>query len=158
MIDMKEVKNLYKMFEDDDIESVEIQNGDMRIRFAVGEAPKKPETKAETKKRKADEADAAVTQAAAVTVSAVETPAEVKSNLSELKSNWVGFFTRLNPKKGENYVKLRDVVKKGAVIGHVQVLGVLQDLKADVDGKVTEILVEEGQPIEYGQPVMRFEI
>jgi biotin carboxyl carrier protein len=151
MIDIKEVRNLYKMFEDEDIETVEIQNGDMRIRFAVGETPKKPVLKTEVRKVKAEEAPKTAV------VPAPEAAVE-KTNVQELRSGWVGFFTRVNPAKGENYVKLRDVVKKGSVVGHVRVLGVLQDLKAESDGKVMEFLVEEGQPIEYGQPVMRFEI
>jgi biotin carboxyl carrier protein len=40
----------------------------------------------------------------------------------------------------------------------VRVLGVLQDVCAEVDGKVKEILIEEGQPIEYGQPLIRLEV
>jgi acetyl-CoA carboxylase biotin carboxyl carrier protein len=49
-------------------------------------------------------------------------------------------------------------VKKGDIVGHVRVLGVLQDLRVENGGKLKEVLIEEGQPIEYGQPVMRFEM
>jgi acetyl-CoA carboxylase biotin carboxyl carrier protein len=69
----------------------------------------------------------------------------------------VGIFTRLNPKTKEAYVKLRDVVKKGDVIAHIRVLGHLQDVVVDEEGKIKEILVEEGQPVEYGQPLFRLE-
>ena len=156
MIDIKEIKKLYQIFINNDIEKVEIQNGEDRLSLIIGgmsgtvqksfniaEAdiqPKEntPEIKAEALKKEENE--------------------PVKNGVYELKSKWIGFFTRMNPRTGESYIKLRDVVKKDDVLGHVRVLGVLQDLKSEVDGKVKEILIEEGQPIEYGQPVMRFEL
>lgn len=158
MIDMKEIRNLYKMFEGDEIDELEIQTGDTRIKLNLGQAAVVSAPAAPAKKDRKDAPSAApavVETAAAIPAAEAPAPAE---KITELRSNWVGFFTRVNPKTSENYVKLRDMVKKGSVIGHVRVLGVLQDLKSDVDGKVKEILIEEGQPIEYGQPVMRFEV
>ena len=141
MIDMKDVKALYKMFQGSDIGEIEIQSGEKKLRLSFSGVP-----------------TPAPTIVSPVSVE-VDTKSKQNDNTSdnELKSNWVGFFTRLNPKTKENYIKLRDLVKKGQVLGHVRVLGVLQDVVAQTDGKVKEILVEEGQPIEYGQPIMRFE-
>ena len=166
MIEMKDIRNLYKMFEDDDIDVVEVQNKDMRIKLTVGDYGVL--VRNNTKKGSSIDGNAMKSDVAVGNNDLQNTPAanssepaddkEIPVNISELKSKWVGFFTRLNPKKGENYVKLRDHVKKDAIIGHVRVLGVLQDLTSEFEGKVTEILVEEGQPIEYGQPIMRFEV
>ncbi len=151
MISIKDIKALYKIFQDSEIGEVEIQNEDKKFRFTIGgNAAPTP-------------APVAASAAAPVVSTASESGSDsnenkLPANVNELTSNCVGFFTRLNPKSGEYYIKLRDEVKAGQVIAHVRVLGVLQDIKAAVDGKVKEILVEEGQPIEYGQPVMRFEI
>ncbi len=139
MLNVKDMKALYKVFQGSDIGEIEIQFGEKKLRLSFGEeitssavppAPVLPEIKEKASDSKPD---------------------------NELKSKWVGFFTRLNPKTKENYIKLRDVVKKGQILGHVRVLGVLQDVLAETDGKIKEILIEEGQPIEYGQPMMRFE-
>ena len=144
MLNVKDIKKLHAIFENENVEEIEIRNGESSLRLTLGADAPKAQSRAP---------ECAPVAAAAVS----ETPAPV-SNESELHSKWIGFFTRLNPKNGENYIKLRDMVKKGEVVGHVRVLGVLQDIRSEVDGKVKEILIEEGQPIEYGQPVMRIEI
>lgn len=157
MIDVKEIKKLYQAFETEGIDEVELQNGPVRVSFSIG--PRKvKETVADKKVKVADSMNAqsdSVSEAVetASTVEAVE----AEASMYELRSKWIGFFTRLNPKTGESYLKLRDMVKEGDIVGHVRVLGVLQDLKSEKSGKLKEVLIEEGQPIEYGQPVMRFE-
>ncbi len=145
MLSMKELKELYTLFEDVDIGEIEFQHGDLKVRMVSGGSKQKTES--------------AVTVQAAAPASpqpAITQP-EVEFPIKDVTSKWVGIFTRLNPKTKEAYVKLRDVVKKGDVIAHVRVLGHLQDVVCEFDGKIKEILVEEGQPVEYGQPLFRVE-
>ena len=138
MIDIRDIKKLQNIFSESDIEEIEIRHDRDAVRLTLGPAKK--------------------TFQEQVRAPLPDEPAkEPTDHCSELRSQWIGFFTRLNPKTGENYIKLRDVVKKGDIVGHVRVLGVMQDIKSEINGKVKEVLVEEGQPIEYGQPVMRFE-
>lgn len=155
MIHVKDIKKLYQVFQNDDIDKIEIRNGEDKLSLTIAGNPQSKKSQAKSELQTAPVP--AAPQAAEPQQAA---PAQDKTpqNLYEMKSKWIGFFIRLNPKTGENYVKLRDVVKKGETVGHVRVLGVLQDLKAEQEGKLKEVLVEEGQPIEYGQPVMRFEI
>ncbi len=145
MIDVKEIRRLCGFFSDDDIEEIEIRHGKDSVKIVMDNMKKKPERSVQ------------ITEIPAVLPQS-NTAEEKKQSVFELCSPYIGFFTRINPKTGENYIKLRDVVKKGGIVGHVRVLGVLQDLKVEVSGKVKEILVEEGQPVEYGQPIMRLEI
>lgn len=155
---VKDIKKLYQVFLNDDIDKIEIRNGEEKLALTIGGLSNNKKNRAKQAQAALASAEAAAA-AATATATAEKTPVEDKSsNIYELRSKWIGFFIRLNPKTGENYIKLRDVVKKGDIIGHVRVLGVLQDLKAEQAGKLKEILIEEGQPIEYGQPVMRFEI
>jgi acetyl-CoA carboxylase biotin carboxyl carrier protein len=49
------------------------------------------------------------------------------------------------------------VLKEGDVVGIVRAMHVDQEILADKGGKIVEILVEEGQPVEYGQPLIRLE-
>jgi biotin carboxyl carrier protein len=141
---IKDIKEIYKIFEDTDIGEVEIHNGDQKLRFCIGGK---------------QSAAPAVSQTAPLSapVSQDDKPKVQDNKVIDVVSKWVGFFTRLNPKTGDYFLKLRDEVKKGDIIALVRVLGVLQEVKAEVDGKLKEILVEEGQPIEYGQPIMRIE-
>ncbi|OHD56289.1 MAG: hypothetical protein A2Y33_00535 [Spirochaetes bacterium GWF1_51_8] len=146
MFNVKDMKDIQEIFKDSDIGEVEIETPEGRLRMLMGGKPA-PAPK-----------PAPVQAAAPVSASGADDSGKSPDSVFELRSKWVGFFTRLNTKTGEYYIKLRDSVKKGDVIAHVRVLGVLQDVVSDVTGKVKEILIEEGQPIEYGQPMMRFEI
>ena len=76
-------------------------------------------------------------------------------NLTEINSNWVGYFFRGKEKNGKPLVKLRDVVKEKGQVGIVITMNVVHAVMAPVEGKIEEILVEDGQAVEYGQPLMR---
>ncbi|MGA2141974.1 MAG: biotin/lipoyl-containing protein [Brevinematales bacterium] len=154
MIEIKDIRKLQNIFSESDIGEIEIRHGKDAVKLTIASQPS-----AEMKRQAGKAETAAAVHAGAqdaLRKAAAEKQAD--SQVYELRSQWIGYFTRLNSKSGENYIKLRDVVKKGDLVGHVRVLGVLQDIKSEVNGKVKEVLVEEGQPIEYGQPVMRFEI
>ena len=112
MIHVKDIKKLYQVFQNDDIDKIEIRNGDEKLSFTISSAPL-------TKKAQLKAASQAMEAAAQAAAAAVETPVvedKPQSNVYELRSKWIGFFIRLNPKTAENYVKLRDVVKKGETI------------------------------------------
>lgn len=144
MVSIEEIKKIYKIFDSENISEIELRNDNAAIRMKI--AKKVPEVKIVTP------------QAQPVNVNEQnQTPKQEEPSIYEVKSKWIGYFTRINPKTGENYVKLRDVVKEGDIIGHVSVLGVLQDVKVEKGGKIKEILVEEGLAVEYGQPLMRIE-
>jgi acetyl-CoA carboxylase biotin carboxyl carrier protein len=147
MFNVKDMKDIQDIFKNSDVGEIEIETTEGRVRMVMGGKPAPIH---------AAPAPAAVSSGPASDGAAKA--AEPYDNESELRSKWVGFFTRLNTKTGEYYIKLRDTVKKGDILAHVRVLGVMQDVVSDVEGKVKEILIEEGQPIEYGQPIMRFEI
>lgn len=146
MIDVKEIKKLYNVLVGDGIEEIELRSGDSKLSFSIGNI----ELSSGAKKT-------VPSNNVIIETAGTQEKIKVEQNTFELRSKWIGFFTRINPKSGDSYIKLRDLVKTGDVIGHVRVLGVLQDIKTEMDGKLKEVLIEEGQPIEYGQPIMRFE-
>lgn len=76
---------------------------------------------------------------------------------NDIRSTHIGFFSRFSPKSKKQFIKLRDVLKEGDVVGIVRAMHVDQEILADKGGKIVEILVEEGQPVEYGQPLIRLE-
>lgn len=146
MFNVKDMKEIQDIFKTSDVGEIEIETPEGRLRMVMGGKPAPVKA-----------APAAVPTAPAQTGTDGAQAKDSSDSVFELRSKWVGFFTRLNTKTGEYYIKLRDTVKKGDIIAHVRVLGIMQDVVADDEGKVKEILIEEGQPIEYGQPIMRFE-
>ncbi len=76
---------------------------------------------------------------------------------NDILSKYIGFFSRINPKTNKPFVNLREVIKEGQVIAIVESIDICNEIKADKGGKIIEILVEEGQAVEYGQPVFRLQ-
>jgi acetyl-CoA carboxylase biotin carboxyl carrier protein len=66
----------------------------------------------------------------------------------------VGIFHPWVKPRGKALVAVGDRVKAGQLVGAIQSLNVIYEVETPVMGRITEILVEDGQPVEYGQPLM----
>ncbi|MBX5449811.1 acetyl-CoA carboxylase biotin carboxyl carrier protein [Thermogemmatispora sp.] len=84
-----------------------------------------------------------------------EQPTSATETRHTIVSPWVGIFHRwARPKEQRPVVQLGDQVKVGQLVATVEALNVINEVESPVAGRVAEILVEEGQPVEYGQPLM----
>lgn len=70
-----------------------------------------------------------------------------------VKSPLVGTFYAAPAEDAEAFVKVGDGVEKGQVLAIVEAMKLMNEIESDFAGTVTEILVENGQPVEYGQPL-----
>src|SRR3990172_8828517 len=85
-----------------------------------------------------------------------EDPKIEKAALShgvEIKSPMVGTFYRSPAPDAEPYVKENQTVKKGQVLCIIEAMKLMNEIESEVDGRVVQILVESGQPVEYNQPL-----
>jgi acetyl-CoA carboxylase biotin carboxyl carrier protein len=93
-----------------------------------------------------------------VTVAVPESKKEtepLKGNI--IRSPIVGtFYASASPDK-PSFVKVGQHVKRGDTIYVVESMKLMNEVTSEFDGAVTEILVQNGQPVEYGQPIMRIE-
>ena len=86
------------------------------------------------------------------------TTAEEHSEAEEgvfVTSPLVGTFYTAPAEDAEPFVKVGDTVKKGQVVAIVEAMKLMNEIESDFDGIVTEILVKNGQAVEYGQPLFR---
>ncbi|MFA9465908.1 MAG: acetyl-CoA carboxylase biotin carboxyl carrier protein [Velocimicrobium sp.] len=74
-----------------------------------------------------------------------------------VKSPLVGTFYSAPTEEGEAFVKVGDTVKCGQTLGIVEAMKLMNEIESDYDGVVVEILVENMQCVEYGQPLFRME-
>jgi acetyl-CoA carboxylase biotin carboxyl carrier protein len=72
-------------------------------------------------------------------------------------SPFVGTFYRTPAPDQPNFVDVGSVVRKGQVLCIIEAMKLMNEIEADEPGKITEILVENGQPVEFGQPLLRLE-
>ena len=85
-------------------------------------------------------------------------PAAVEDKAHVVTSPFVGTFYRKPNPDSPVYVALNDKVDKGAVLCIVEAMKLMNEIEADVAGTVIGILVEDGAPVEYGQPLFKIAV
>lgn len=84
-----------------------------------------------------------------------QAPEEKGGNL--VKSPLVGTFYAAPSEDAEAFVKVGDTVKKGQTLAIVEAMKLMNEIESEFDGVVTEILVENEENVEYGQPLFRIQ-
>ena len=83
---------------------------------------------------------------------AAHAPAEpTPADLEPIKSPIVGTFYRGPSPDSAHFVSEGDAVKKGTVLCIVEAMKIMNEIKSDIEGRVERVLVESGEPVEYGQ-------
>jgi acetyl-CoA carboxylase biotin carboxyl carrier protein len=151
-MDLKELKELLSYLEGTGFAEVEIQEGETRVR--VVRPTSRPAVPPSA------EAPPAAAPAAAEEVRAGGAgvripPAPEPGNV--ITSPIVGTFYRAPAPDKPPYVEPGATVKKGQVICIVEAMKLMNEIESEFEGRVTAILVEDGEPVEFGQPLMRIE-
>jgi acetyl-CoA carboxylase biotin carboxyl carrier protein len=84
-------------------------------------------------------------------------PAEAAPSGHVAKSPMVGTFYRSASPGAKAFVEVGSVVKQGDTICIIEAMKILNEIEADQSGTITQILVENGQAVEYGQPLFIIE-
>ena len=92
---------------------------------------------------------------AAIQSQAAEAVGEKGGNL--VKSPLVGTFYAAPSEDAEPFIKVGDTVKKGQTLAIVEAMKLMNEIESEFDGVVTEILVENEENVEYGQPLFRIQ-
>jgi acetyl-CoA carboxylase biotin carboxyl carrier protein len=146
-MDLRKLKKLIDLVEESGIAELEITEGEEKVKIVKGgvvsmtpaaSAPPPPVVAA-----------AAEAKPAATAVPAAETPPEGHV----VKSPMVGTFYRAASPDAKPFVEVGEVVKEGQTICIVEAMKLMNEIEADASGTIKAILVENGQPVEYGQPL-----
>lgn len=78
---------------------------------------------------------------------------EPKKEESYITSPLVGTFYAAPSENGEPFVQVGDQVQEGTVLGIVEAMKLMNEIESEVQGVIKKILVENGEPVEYGQPL-----
>jgi acetyl-CoA carboxylase biotin carboxyl carrier protein len=85
-------------------------------------------------------------------------PAAMKGNQKEIKSPFVGTFYRSSNPASEPYCKEGQSVKKGQTLCIVEAMKLMNEIESEMNGKIISVLVENGQPVEFGEPLFIIEV
>ncbi len=148
-MDIRKVKKLIELLESSDIAEIEIKEGEeaVRISRASTHAPVPVHTYAAP-------APAPVAAPSAPAPVAAEEPAAKKLSGNVIKSPMVGTFYRAPSPSSPVFVEVGQHVKVGDVICIVEAMKMMNQIEADHSGVVEAILVEDGEPVEFDQPLV----
>lgn len=82
---------------------------------------------------------------------------EEKKNLVPIYSSMIGVFYSKPTPEEEPFVKVGDEIKEGQVVCIIETIKLMNKITSEISGKVAEICIEDGKPVEYGQVIMYIE-
>lgn len=153
-MDIRKVKKLIELLEESNIQEIEIHEGEESVRISRGganthtviqQAPPQPAAPAAP-------APAAVPTAQPAAAAVASSPAT--ENANAIRSPMVGTFYRSSSPGGKPFVEVGQKVNKGDVVCIVEAMKMMNQIEAEVAGVVGEILVEDGQPVEFDQELI----
>jgi acetyl-CoA carboxylase biotin carboxyl carrier protein len=151
-MDLRKLKTLIDLVAESDIAELEVTEGESKVRIVKssnmpqGQMMMMPQSMQQYAAPAGGAAPAASAAAAAV-----EIPAEPTGHV--VKSPMVGTFYRSSSPGSPAFVEVGANVKEGDTLCIIEAMKLLNEIDADVSGVVTKILVENGQPVEFGQPL-----
>ena len=89
--------------------------------------------------------------------SAAPAKAEKKEGTLEIKSPMVGTFYRASSPGAKPYAEAGDIVKPGDVVCIIEAMKLMNEIKSEVGGKIVQVLVENGEPVEFGRTLFLIE-
>ncbi|WP_454254583.1 acetyl-CoA carboxylase biotin carboxyl carrier protein [Pseudomonas sp. Marseille-Q8238] len=148
-MDIRKVKKLIELLEESGIDELEIREGEESVR--ISRHSKQP---AYAQPIYAP-APAPVAAAAPVAAPAVAdaAPAAAKLNGHVVRSPMVGTFYRAASPTSANFAEVGQTVKKGDILCIVEAMKMMNHIEAEASGVIESILVDNGQPVEYDQPL-----
>ena len=160
-MDFKTIKNLLKLISESDVNEMEVEEGDFRIKIK-----KQPDTHITQGPPTLYAGHALPSDTAAGTVAlpapaqpgtqpagGAEPPTEEASSTITVRSPIVGTFYRAPSPESDSYVNVGDPVTKGDVLCIIEAMKIMNEVESEHSGKIVKILVENTQPVEFDQPL-----
>ncbi len=154
-MNLKELKELIEMLKNTDISEIEIERSGTKVRLRKGGDVTFHPTMPRMEYPPA--AIVAPSQTEQERPAAGPAPAEVSTNQIKVTSPIVGTFYRASSPDKPPYVEIGDVVKKGQVLCIIEAMKLMNEIESEAAGKIVQVLVENGQPVEYGQSLFVIE-
>ena len=148
-MDIRKVKKLIELLEESGIDELEIREGEESVR--ISRHSKQP-TYAQPVYAPAPAPVAAAAPVAAP-AAADAAPAAAKLNGHVVRSPMVGTFYRAASPTSANFAEGGQTVKKGDILCIVEAMKMMNHIEAEASGVIESILVDNGQPVEYDQPL-----
>lgn len=159
-MDLKQIKSLLNLISESDVNEVYIEEGEFKIKIKKRSdtiqhvAPAQPQYVAQAPQTL--ELQAANPAPAAPAQQPVAAPV-AKGNAELIKSPIVGTYYSSPSPEDKPFVSVGDTIAKGDTLCIIEAMKIMNEINAEVSGKIVKVLVSNSQPVEYDQPLFEIE-
>ena len=148
-MNIKELREIIEIFENSRITEMDLERQGVRISLKKGAGDASPEIRLEAVRAEAGDMSAAESG---------EAPGQPADESSfEIRTPMVGTFYRTPAPDAEPFVEEGDVIREGDVICIIEAMKLMNEIKSEINGKVVKVLVDNGQAVEFNQPLFLVE-
>jgi acetyl-CoA carboxylase biotin carboxyl carrier protein len=153
-MDLRKLKTLIDLVAESGIAEIEVTEGEDKVRIVKhGPAPQPAPASAPQTYFVPAPVPAAAAAAAAPALAPAAATAAPETRGTVVKSPMVGTFYRCPSPGAASFVEVGQTVKPGDTLCIIEAMKLLNEIEAEVAGDILEVLVENGQAVEYGQPL-----
>ena len=146
-MDLRKLKKLIDLVEESGITELEVTEGEEKVRIVKSGRPV-------TETAMTSGPVYAPAPVAPAPVAPAPAPVAAEPEGQAIKSPMVGTFYRSATPGAKAFVEVGDTVKKGQPVCIIEAMKLMNEIESDADGVVKAVLVENGQPVEYGEPLI----
>ncbi len=151
-MDLRKLKTLIDLVAESDISELEVSEGEDKVRIVKSSAfPQNQGMMMPQMHQYPMHAPAATAAPLPAAPAAAAIPAEPEGHI--VKSPMVGTFYRSSAPGSAPFINIGSSVQEGETLCIIEAMKLLNEIEADASGVIKQILVENGQPVEYGQPL-----
>ncbi len=150
-MDLRKLKTLIDLVAESDIAELEVTEGESKVRIVKSSAAPQNQVVMMQPQAGPQFASSPVHAPSAPVAAPVVAPIEPQGHI--VKSPMVGTFYRSSAPGSAPFVDIGTSVKEGDTLCLIEAMKLLNEIDADVSGVIKQILVENGQPVEFGQPL-----
>ena len=150
-MDLKDIKAIIDLMKKNSITEFELERQDSKIRLKRGLNGNTPSVQYD------EPAIAGISSPVlpAVGMSPIAAPNLAATGEIDIKSPMIGTFYRSPSPESGSYVEVGSEVNVDTVVSIIEAMKVMNEIKAEIKGVITQILVENGKPVEFGQPLFK---
>jgi acetyl-CoA carboxylase biotin carboxyl carrier protein len=149
-VDLKDIKAIIDLMKKNSITEFELERQDSKIRLKRGLNGGTPAVQYD---------EPAITGVSpvlpSVGIAPVAAPQSVATGEIDIKSPMIGTFYRAPSPEAGNYIEVGIEVNADTVVCIIEAMKVMNEIKSEVKGVVSQVLVENGKPVEFGQPLFK---
>lgn len=145
-VDIKDIKAIIDLMRKNSVSEFELEKQDFKIRLKRGTNGSSPAMFEDTQ---------IIPYQQMVPIPASAPPAQLVINEVEIKSPMIGTFYRAPSPESASYVEVGSEVNPETVVCIIEAMKVMNEIKAEAKGVITQVMLENAKPVEFGQPLFK---